>query len=104
MKLTYLNIANRAAEAEREGDYLKAAQLWRKAKGLARKEENKNWAECRVCLNEKYNLLLVRANKCLEEKRERDRKYKEQARERFRLKKEAELLEANINKTSENYL
>lgn len=93
MKLAYLNIANQAAEAEREGDYLKAAQLWNEAKGLAKNEKNHRWAEYRVEHNTLRHSLSARET----ELAERDRK----TREKYKRKKEAELLAANINKASE---
>lgn len=97
MKLSYLNIANQAAESEREGDYLKAAQLWDKAKGLTKSESIRQWAEYRVEHNILRNSLISRAIENEELQKERNKK----AREKIRIKKEAELLKVNINKTSE---
>ncbi|MEW2737597.1 ANR family transcriptional regulator [Providencia rettgeri] len=93
MKLTYLNVANQAAEAGREGDYSKAAQLWRQAKNFTKSETIRQWAEYRVEHNTLRHSLSARET----ELAERTRK----AREKYKLKKEAELLEENINKTSE---
>lgn len=97
MKLTYLNIANQAAEAEREGNYLKAVHLWNHAKRLAKNEMNFMWADYRADHNSKRSTLLNRAIEYEFQKQERSKKSKERA----ALKKEAELLEVNINKTSE---
>ncbi|HHR6165000.1 TPA: ANR family transcriptional regulator [Providencia alcalifaciens] len=93
MKLTYLNIANQAAEAEREGDYSKAAQLWGQAKNLTKSDAVRQWAEYRV----EHNTLRYSLSAREMELAERARK----AREKYKLKKEAELLEVNINKASE---
>lgn len=100
MKLTYLNIAQQAVSAEREGDYLKAVHLWNKAKGLTRNEQDYEWADYRSDHNAKRSTLLNRAIEYEFKKQERAKK----AREKYSLKKEAELLEANINKTSGDYL
>lgn len=97
MKLTYLNIANQAAEAEREGDYLKATQLWEQAKHLTKSDAVRQWAEYRVELNTLRNSLDERTEKYRIEKEERRQKKAKQA----LLKKQIELLETNINKTSE---
>lgn len=97
MKLTYFNIANQAAESEREGDYLKAAHLWSKAKSLAKSESIRQWAEYRVEHNMLRNSLISRAIENEQLQKERNKK----AREKIRIKKEAELLKVNINKTSE---
>lgn len=93
MKLTYLNIANQAAESEREGDYLKAAQLWGQAKNLTKSEAIRQWAEYRVEHNTLRHSLSAREIELAERAKK--------AREKYKLKKEAELLEASINKTSE---
>ncbi len=97
MKSTYLNIANQAAEAEREGDYLKAVHLWNRAKSLAKSESDFEWADYRSSHNSKRSTLLNRAIVYEFKKQERSEKSKERA----ALKKEAELLEEHINKTSE---
>lgn len=97
MKLTYLNIANQAAETEREGDYLKAVHLWNHAKRLAKSEMDFMWADYRSDHNSKRSTLLNRAIEYEFKKQERSKKSKEKA----ALKREAELLEANINKNSE---
>ncbi|MDE8747561.1 ANR family transcriptional regulator [Providencia stuartii] len=97
MKLTYLNVAQQAVSAEREEDYLKAVHLWNKAKGLARNEQDYEWADYRSEHNSKRSTLLSRAIEYKEKEKERRKKYKENP----KLKKEAELLEANINKISE---
>lgn len=93
MKLTYLNVANQAAESEREGDYLKAAQLWEQAKHLTKSDAVRQWAEYRVEHNTLRHSLSAREAELAERARK--------AREKYKLKKEAELLEENINKTSE---
>ena len=97
MKLTYLNIAQQAVSAEREEDYLKAVHLWNKAKGLARNEQDYEWADYRSSHNSKRSTLLSRAIEYEFQQKERNRK----ARETIQLKKEAKLLEENINKASE---
>ncbi|EPH9895905.1 ANR family transcriptional regulator [Providencia stuartii] len=97
MKSSYLNIARQAVKAEQMGDYLKASVLWDQAKYLARKESDFRWAEYRTEHNELRKSLLTRAIKYEEKEKERRKKYKEN----YKLKKEAELLEANINKASE---
>lgn len=93
MKLTYLNVANQAAESEREGDYSKAAQLWGQAKHLTKSDTVRQWAEYRVEHNTLRHSLSARETELAERARK--------AREKYKLKKEAELLEENINKTSE---
>lgn len=93
MKLTYLNIANQAAESEREGNYLKAAQLWEQAKNLTKSEAIRQWAEYRVEHNALRHSLSARETELAERA--------QKAREKYKLKKEAELLEENINKLSE---
>lgn len=92
MKLIYLNIANQAVEAEREGDYSKAAQLWKQAKHLTKSEAIRQWAEYRVEHNTLRHSLSARETELTERARK--------AREKYKLKKEAELLEENINKTT----
>lgn len=90
MKLAYLNIANQAAESEREGDYLKAAQLWEQAKNLTKSEAIRQWAEYRIEHNTLRHSLSARETELAERAKK--------AREKYKLKKEAELLEENINR------
>lgn len=97
MKPTFLSIAQQAVKAEQDADYLKASILWGQAKYLARTEADLRWAEYRVEHNTLRNSFNERAEKYRIEKEERRMKNAEKA----QLKKEAELLEANINKTSE---
>ncbi|HGN0868462.1 TPA: ANR family transcriptional regulator [Providencia alcalifaciens] len=93
MKLTYAYVADQAAEAEREGDYLKATKLWEQAKNLTKSDAVRQWAEYRV----EHNTLRHSLSDRETEQAERARK----AREKYKLKKETELLEGNINKTTE---
>lgn len=93
MKLTYSYIANQAIEAEQNGDYLKAAKLWEQAKNLTKSEAIQKWAEYRVEHNTLRNSLSNRDT----EQAARARKL----REKYKLKKEAELLKANIEKSLE---
>ncbi|UPS64363.1 ANR family transcriptional regulator [Providencia rettgeri] len=97
MKPSYLSVAQQAAKAEQAGDYLEASILWGQAKYLARTEKDLRWAEYRIEHNSLRNSLLTRAIEYEEQQKERNKK----AREKIKSKKEAELLEANINKTSE---
>ncbi|ENG4186690.1 ANR family transcriptional regulator [Providencia rettgeri] len=97
MKPSYLSIAQQAAKAEQAGDYLKASILWGQAKYLARTEKDLRWAEYRIEHNSLRNSLLSRAIEYEAQQKERSKKSKEKA----ALKKEAGLLEENINKTSE---
>lgn len=97
MKPSYLSIAQQAAKAEQASDYLKASILWGQAKYLARTEKDLRWAEYRIEHNSLRNSLLTRAIEYEFQQKERNRK----ARETIQLKKEAKLLEENINKTSE---
>ncbi|HFD6683174.1 TPA: ANR family transcriptional regulator [Providencia alcalifaciens] len=94
MKPTFLSIAKQAVKAEQDGDYLKASILWAQAKYLARTEADLRWAEYRAEYNELRNSLLARAIEYEEKQKERRKQYKES----HKLKKEAELLEENINR------
>lgn len=94
MKPSYLSIAQQAAKAEQTGDYLKASILWGQAKYLARTEKDLRWAEYRIEHNSLRNSLLTRAIEYEEKQKERRKQYKES----HKLKKEAELLEENINR------
>lgn len=44
----YLTIAEEAAEAEREGRYKRAAELWTNCSDLAYTKKNQHWATCRA--------------------------------------------------------
>lgn len=93
MKLTYLNLANQAVAAEKDEDYTKASILWGKAKDLAKHAMNQMWAEYRMEHNALRNSFNKRADKW--------RIKKEKNREAYLLKKQADLLAANINKSKD---
>ncbi|OBU13346.1 ANR family transcriptional regulator [Morganella psychrotolerans] len=93
MKLTYLNLANQAVTAEKDEDYTKASVLWGKAKDLAKHGMNQMWAEYRMEHNALRNSFNKRADKW--------RIKKEKNREAYLLKKQADLLAANINKSKD---
>ncbi|HDR1433217.1 hypothetical protein SAMN05421675_0882 [Pasteurella multocida] len=46
-KLSFKELSQLASEVERAGDHSYAAEVWKKAAGLARKSVNKEWCERR---------------------------------------------------------
>lgn len=56
LDFSYTGLANRAAEAERQGNFVEAEGLWRKACMHAKRDENCAWAKSRMLFCAKAKL------------------------------------------------